>query len=270
MSGASDNLQEQTQAFLREFFTRGESLVRELVRENTRLKAQIAGADGVGDDPSADPAVRNVEALLHRLDAVVAECRAIRELAGAMPETTGNYGERMSALEEEHYNLAAVYVASNQFYAATTMDEVVRTMTEVLLNFVGVERFTMYVVDERRQTLFPFHREEGDLSECPEVALADDSPLAKACQRSAWCATDSLHAAPGAIAHIPFGSGERVVGAVRIESFLPQKEGLSESDLTMLELISGRAGVGIENAWIRANTENIPFERESFEELVRA
>ena len=56
MSGdepSGTSLEARTQAFLAEFFNRGQELVRDLIEENEALRAQLQGA-GAGQDPDGE------------------------------------------------------------------------------------------------------------------------------------------------------------------------------------------------------------------------
>ncbi len=265
------SLQDKTQAFLTEFFATGEVLVRELIEENERLKARLSGADPAKDP---EPWPRTVaESLLAKIDRLETECNEIRRLAGSVRQASGSYRSRLERLEREHYHLAAIHVAGNQFHLATTLDDVFRTVTEVLLNFVGVGAFTLYGVDERDNVLFPVLREgEGD----PDLPPAEDLPLSEAGTLPAlgaavapWRSHDPIVTVPGAIMLLPLVGGTRLVGLARLERFLPQKSAFEEQDHTLLELISEHAGIGIETAWLRAHATAVPMTRGRVEDLVR-
>ena len=275
MSGdePSPSLREQTQRFLSEFFAKGEELVRDLILENERLRQELAG-----DIPVTPTTPVVLQRLVRQVEELERECGEIRKLAGSMQEQSGDYHTRLDDLEREHYHLAAMYVAGNQFHTAATIDDVLRTITEILLNFVGVGRFTVYGVDEERQVAFPMMREGADLSECSELALSSEgapegseaAPLAEVVAPSGpWRVGGSLAAADGTLMHLPLVSGTRLVGVARIESFLPQKSEFVDTDFSLLELVSEHAGIGIETAWIRAHAREVPMQRGAVEGLVR-
>lgn len=264
------SLRDQTQAFLHEFFVKGQELIRELIEENERLrKSMVPGSTAELSPTSAEMVGR----LMRQVEALESEAAEIRRIAGTVHADAG-YRERLQSLESEHYHLAAMYVASGQFHSAATLDEVLRTVTEILLNFVGVGHFTLYAVDEPRQVLFPLWREGGDPSERGVLALGElarptTGPMAEplAIGRP-WRAGDPMGAGEGALMHLPLYSGTRLVGVTRLESFLPQKSAFADTDYGLLELISGHAGIGIEMAWIRAHADEVPLERQAIEHLV--
>jgi GAF domain-containing protein len=270
----SESLKEKTQDFLHEFFVKGQELVRDLIDENERLRSRLAAVEPAGGGESV------VDALMARVRALESEITELRRLAGAVRQDSGGYRGRMESLEREHYHLAARYVAANQFHASATLDDVLRTSTEILLNFVGVGRFTLFGVDEERQVLFPLAVEggssegggDGSSAEgVAELALAASGEAQSAARgRRPWREGDDLHGVPGVLAHLPLVSGTRLIGLARLESFLPQKDAFEDTDYGLLELISEHAGIAIETAWMKANAKDLPMQRQAIEHLVGA
>lgn len=260
----SPSLRDQTQAFLHEFFVKGQELIRELIEENERLKQSIPGDGGELSPTSAEMVGR----LMRQVEALENEAAEIRRIAGDA-RSDANYRSRLQSLEDEHYHLAAMYVASGQFHGASTVDEVLRTVTEILLNFVGVGAFTLWVVDEPRQVLFPLWREGGDIGERAEMSRPTEGPLAQVLGVGrAWRAGDPMGTTEDMLMHLPLYSGTRLVGVICVESFLPQKKEFAETDFGLLELLSSHSGIGIETAWMRAHAEETPLERQAIEHLV--
>lgn len=259
------SLRDQTQAFLHEFFVKGQELIRELIEENERLRNSMVEGSGLELSPTS---AEMVGRLMRQVKALESEAAEIRRIAGTV-QNDASFRDRLQSLESEHYHLAAMYVASGQFHGAATLDEVLRTVTEILLNFVGVGHFTLYAVDEPRQVLFPLWREGGALAERAELSRPSEGPMAEALAiGQPWRAGDPMGAGDGALMHLPLYSGTRLVGLLRLESFLPQKSAFADTDYGLLELLSGHAGIGIEMAWIRAHAVEVPLERQAIEHLV--
>lgn len=256
-------LQDRTQAFLQEFFSKGEELVRELIVENERLK------DG------SPTATDETGALIHRLKSQIeeleSECAEIRKLAGTVQAVSGGFRNRLESLEGEHYHLAAMYVAGGQFQRAASIDDVLRTIIEIALNFVGVGRFTILAVDEERQILFPLAREGGSLDAQEEIALPGTGPLAEAVQLGGpWRAGGPMSGeGESVLMYLPLCSGSRLVAILRFEAFLPQKSAFADHDFGLLELLSEQSGIALETAWIRAHAKEMPLGRRAVEELLQ-
>jgi hypothetical protein len=269
------SLQRKTDEFLREFFEKGEMLVKELITENDRLRSQLE-TTGLPGQTEAKPVTRDnmVDLLMLRISAMERECDEIRRIAGNVEEESGGYRQRLDSLESEHYHLASMFVAGSQFHSATSFDEVLRTITEILLNFVGVGAFTVFLVDEERQVLFPIAREGGAVEEVAEIPLTGDeagpAQAAIVALGRAWKNGDPGFHIGAELINLPLVSGTRLVGVARLESFLAQKHGFADNDHQLLGLISEHAGIGIENAWIRAHTKDVPLQRQAIEHLVGA
>lgn len=261
-----ESLEEKTQLILREFFAKGESLVRDLIEENDRLRAQMREEVRTPAEPNVEDGV--IDQLVQRVGSLERELDEIRRLAGRVESQSGGYRERLRSLEQEHYDLACMYVAGSQYQTATTLDEVLRTTIEILLNFIGVGRFTIYMVDEEREMLFPVAREGGRAEEVTEARLDDPIVAPAVALRRPWKAGDVEVHADGELLTLPFFSGSRLLGLARLESFLQQKREFARSDQGLLALISERAGYGLETAWIRAHAREAPLRRDTVESLM--
>jgi len=251
------SLQLRTQAFLQDFFARGQRLVRDLIDENEDLRTRLAtNADAIKDPELVARLTRQVE----RLEAEVAHMHK-RGAPLELPSTS--YRRRLEVLEFEHYQLAAMYVAGRQLQSAVTIGEVVRTVTEIVLNFVGVGRFCLYGLDEPRATWFPLQTVGWkDAERPPEI------PRAEVVVHSGVPPAKLPPPRDGGLLDLPLRSGERLVALLRLEAFLPQKSAFSESDFALLEIIAECAGIMLESAWIRAHCGELPLARTGLEELL--
>lgn len=272
---AQGDLEDKTGASLRGFFGRGEMFVRQLIAENERLRSELHAAfpDRPGL-PELTPA-SVIEGLLGRVADL--EREVARGVAAESPRSEAPakgdaaLRQKLEQLENENYHLASMYVGGRQFHAARTLAEVVQTITEVLLNFVGVGAFTLYVLDEERRVLFPIAREGGDLDGLGEVLCGDDGPLAAMLQRARpWTRGDPAYADDDAMMYLPLVSIRRTVAVLRLESFLAQKSGFEDNDYSLLSMISEQAGIAIETAWIRAHAKAVSLQRQAVEHLVGA
>ena len=68
----------------------------------------------------------------------------------------------------------------------------------------------------------------------------------------------------------PLFAGSRLLGVVRVEGFLTQKSEFTAADLELISLVSEHAGIGVENAWLRAHADDAPMARIAVEDLVSA
>ena len=265
--GGAHNLKNKTERFLHEFFGKGEVFVRQLIQENERLRRELNASNPSNpNSPEIAPA-SVVEHLIVRVNELEEDLKARGDDAG-YPLLNA----RVEELETENYHLAAMYVACLQFHAGESMADVLRTSTEILLNFIGIGRFTIYMVDEERLVLFPVVREGGDVDDVDELPLTGpDARLAPLFQDPRpWSRGDHSFGDNVAILFLPMVSGERLMAVIRIEAFLAQKSGFVDNDYSLLSMISEHAGIALDSAWHRAHSTDVPLTRLTVEQLAGA
>lgn len=274
----------RSDASLQEFFGRGETFVRQLIAENARLRSELHAEQPQRAEPGEPAPASLIESLVARVAELEREREHVRvdpesaapsAAATAVPPASGGdvaaLIRRIEHLEHESYHLASMYVAGLQFHASRTLSEVLQTITEVLLNFIGVGAFTLFMLDEERKVLFALSREGGELAECGEVPIDEGGPLAAMVQRARpWSRGDPAYADDAAIMYLPLVSNRRLVAVLRLESFLAQKPGFEDNDYSLLSMISEHAGIAIETAWIRAHARAAVLQRQAVEQLVGA
>lgn len=261
---AGSSLEARTQAFLAEFFDRGEQLVRDLILQNDALRQQIRGLE-VDRSPSAEL----VDRLRDEVARLQAECDEIKRLAGSVKRESGDYRDRLDELESAHYHLAARQVSAEQLRHSESLDEAVRATIEILLNLVGTGHFTLYGVDVERDVFFPLAVEGRDADpSTPEVPCAADGPLAAAASAKVPWRAGSVTSPAALPMVLPLVCQGRTIAAVHLHRFLPQKQGFTDDDLALLELISEESAAAIDTAWVRAHARPTPFSRAAVEALL--
>ena len=271
---SGSTLEARTQAFLAEFFNRGQELVRDLIEENEALRSRLSTleADRV---PDADLVAR----LRNQVAELEAECERMRSLAGSVERESGGYRKRLEDLELAHYHLAARQVSAEQLRRCRSVEEVVRCTTEILLNLVGVGRFVLYGVDAAQGVLFPLQlegREHADEADPPDISIGPDAPPEQAGAVAAvtdvpaevWKPAADMPRTLDERLWVPLLAGGRAMGVVELVRFLPQKKELTDDDLALLELISAESGAAVDAAWTRAHARDVPFSRTGVEALL--
>lgn len=261
------SLEARTQAFLAEFFNRGQELVRDLILENEALRSRLSTLEG-----DREPGVEVVARLRKQVAELEAECERMRRLAGNVERESGGYRQRLEELEVAHYHLASRQVSAEQLRRSGSLEDVVRSTTEILLNLVGVGRFRILGIDLDRAVLFPLRTEgrvaDGD-DDRVEVPLSDDGPsAAAAAQTEAWQPPGDMSVQLDETLAVPLVAGDRAIGVVELVRFLPQKTEFTDHDLALLELLSSESGAAMDAAWTRAHAPEVSFSRHRVEELL--
>lgn len=216
-------------------------------------EAKIAAA--LAATPVVDPA--SITELEERCVTLAHDKRALEESSGR--------------LEAENYHLATLTIAIQQLHAGRTLADVLQTITEVCLNFIGIGCFSVLMIDEPRQVAFPVLREGAHIEELEERSLADESPLAAIVGLGRpWQGGDPIPHEYGVLMFLPLTSRARLMGILCLESFLPQKSELSDDDYAVLAMLSEHAGLALENAWCRAHAPPTPLAAAAVQALVSA
>ncbi|TPV93837.1 MAG: GAF domain-containing protein [Myxococcales bacterium FL481] len=224
-----------------------------------------------GPDASDSAWSTSLRSLADRMLALESDCREVRARASALRSAFGH--EPRSAPHSGAIGDVAAWrhVAANQFYRAATMRDVLRTLRDVLVNFLGVDRFTAFALDEPMRVLFPVATASDGSPRGVVVEIDRHPPLrAMAAVERAWRAGDPDYAMGPELMMLPLVSGARLLGAVRLERFLAPKRCFAESDAALLALVSEYAGIGLECTWTRSNAQQRPLRRETVERLVGA
>jgi nitrate/nitrite-specific signal transduction histidine kinase len=225
-------------AFFESYFRKGAEFTRELMEETQRLRARLAELEvrleGEGRDTELE--------------------------------------ERYQQIERENNDLAALYVAQSQLHSTLDVGEVVQVLVEVLLNFVGAERFALLFYDDDR--LYPLGLHGIEASELPTDGIKpeDLSPVAL----SGGVDIQGIDGRP--ISERPtisigmVGSEGKAIGAVCIWGFLRQKKELATVDMQIFDLIASSAAMALEAARVATEArlhQTVDNSRSAFASLSR-
>jgi nitrate/nitrite-specific signal transduction histidine kinase len=158
------------------------------------------------------------------------------------------YEERLAEIERENQNLASLYVAAYQLHVSLDRADVMRTIGEILLNFVGARTFAIYVVEPAGARLRAVAGEGADPVALPPVDLP-------AGEGDRLTPPGPAGAAP--LAAVPLRLRGEIVGAVAIWELLAQKPALDSFDHELLNLLGSQAAVALEAARLQAGAATL-------------
>ena len=226
-------------------FRRGLKFTEELLAENEKLRYRVANleseVDGAKRNGSAadESAVRELRQKVRELEA-----EKDRLLSSYKEVETANrdYQTRYAEIEEEHNNLANLYIASYQLHSTVSFKDVVQVINEIVINLVGVSAFTMYVLDVPSGVLHAISGEGTDLQAAPRHKLGE-GVVGKALAERKRHLGGTLKDAPLAV--VPLATGESQVGAIVIDKLLVQKNGFTAVDNELFNLLSVHAATAL-------------------------
>jgi nitrate/nitrite-specific signal transduction histidine kinase len=155
-------------------------------------------------------------------------------------------------LERENGDLASLYVAQSQLHASLDGAEVVRVIMEIALNFVGAQRFAIYLVDGAGmlrvlaaegvdpERLPAVHAGEGAVGGCFAAGGLGIDADAPAARREPGAGEPSVC--------VPLRHAGHAIGVLAVWCFLRQKSELTDLDRRLLELLADGGGHALEAA----------------------
>lgn len=238
--------------------TRGAEFTRELLAENERLRARLVRAE---DETHA--AARSPEdwgklrrELLGRIETLEDENRGYRERLSEVETENRRFVDRYIEIEEENNNLANLYVASYQLHCTLDVDEVIRSVVEIVINLVGGEVFAVYAIDAETGMLQVVAAEGADASEFPACAIGSGPIGEAAAAAEVTCRRTVPSGDPSdPMVVIPLRIQQQPVGAIAIASLLQQKEGFTALDRELFDLLGGHAATALFSARLYSQSE---------------
>lgn len=173
-------------------------------------------------------------------------------------------------LEATHFELATRFFTALRIHSVSETPDLLDSLREVILNFTGVAEFVLFLHDDAQGRLFPLLCEPSTFacSNCWGRESAEYRHLTKLGRP--WRVSDALVENGRDIGIIPMYAEDRLVGALRLVSFLPQKDQLSDSDKELLALVAHEGAIGLENTWNRALAKGQRWTQTDMEELLNA
>jgi len=238
-------------------FRKGAEFTQELIRENERLRREMARYEGqqlAASDEHAWEKLRRE--LLARIESLEGERTETLERLRAVEDENRHFTERYIEIEEENNNLASLYVASFQLHSTLHLQEVLQIIVEIVINLIGAEVFAIYVLDEKTNALSPVASEGALLGEFPVYRLGQGMVGEAVASGETACVEGGEEREPGQpIVAIPLRVQERPIGAISIQRLLQQKEGFSPLDHELFTLLAGHAATAIFAARLYSQSE---------------
>jgi transcriptional regulator with GAF, ATPase, and Fis domain len=243
-------------------FQRGAEFTKELLDENARLRRELGEVQV--RDRQASQSDTEWDKLREELGSKIQELEGknetILEQLRSVEDENLEFAERYVEIEEENNNLANLYVASYQLHATLDVEEVVKTILEIVINLIGAEVFAVYVCDGSSDLLGPVASEGDPVTAFPdhtlgeglvgksvvdgEVVLGDPTTKGR---------SPSEGGEP--VVSIPLRVEDQPVGAIVIYKLLQQKDGFTALDDELFTLLAAHAATAIFASRLYAQSE---------------
>ena len=241
-------------------FHRGMDFTRELLRENERLRRRLAELEDEQQNAARSPAdwEKLRRELLTKIRGLESEHASLRERLNEVESQNRDFAERYLSIEEENNNLANLYVASYQLHSTLEVAEVLRIVTEIVINLVGADTFAIYLLDEGRQELRAVAAEGIELAQLPACRVGEGRLGGAVREGAIHCfdpAPTRRRDPEQPLACIPLRIDGQVIGAIALLGLLPQKQGFSALDQELFHVLAGHAATAIFAARLYSQSE---------------
>jgi nitrate/nitrite-specific signal transduction histidine kinase len=256
MSEHDSKISSRAEDFLA-LFNKGAEFTRELLRENERLRSQLAAVTDRQEWAARDPAdwEKLRYELMSRIATLEEECTTVRERLDQVELENSQFAQRYVEVEEENNNLANLYVSSYQLHSTLALDEVIRIITEIVINLIGAEVFALYLIEESSD-LTPVAAEGMELAAFPKAKLGVGVLGKAVASNEATCwdmqRSDDL---TQPIVCVPLVVQNRPIGAIAVYGLLAQKDGFSALDHELFNMLGGHAATAIFAAKLYSQSE---------------
>ena len=240
-------------------FKKGAEFTQELMKENERLRYRIVELEksqqfferDVEDTDENRRLLAHIAELEREKEEILARIRNVEE-------ENQDFAARYLEIELENNNLANLYIASYQLHSTLDFREVLQIITEIIINLIGAEEFSIMLLDEKTNELQAVATEGIAREDIPSVKLGIGIIGQVAKTGESYFADDtSLGTTDLAepMVCIPLQIKEHVIGVLVIYKLLVQKTHFAEVDYELFTLLAGHAATAVFSSRLYSDSE---------------
>lgn len=224
-----------TREFVERVNEESRRLTQQLLDENQRLRELAVELETDRDHLRAQ-----LRRATEELDRRQTHEELLRSRLADVETTTANLREQYFAVEQQHTDLANLYVASYQLHGTMDRDAVIASLQEIVINLVGSEELLILERD----------LDSDETRVIASFGVEADARLANGGVIANCLATGERWIADGAneenlTACIPLKLDERVSGAIAIYRLLEHKSALQPVDFELFDLLATHAATAL-------------------------
>jgi len=242
-----------------QLFKKGAEFTQDLLRENERLRYRMLQLEEQLKTGGLPASLAEENRLLAaRVEELEREKEEILGRIRQVEAENNDFATRYVEIEEENNNLANLYIASYQLHSILDFDDVLRVISEIIINLIGAEEFAVMLIDEKTGLLGVAAVEGVSAEEVPTVSPGEGIiGIAAATGESYF--TDDPAAYVRDLANpmvcIPLRIKEQVIGVIAIYKLLVQKKAFVPVDYELFTLLAGHAATAIFSSRLYSESE---------------
>lgn len=178
---------------------------------------------------------------------------------GELEQENLEFANQLVQVEDVNNNLTNLYIASSRLHSTLDREETLEIIKEVVINFVGAEKFAVFLFDRATDRLL-FETGEGfDEDEFPEVPLGEGVLGETAASGENYFVTGSVSDGSddilSPIIAIPLIIHEQMIGILAIYRLFIQKEQLESIDYQLFSMLGEHAATALFSSTLYGKSE---------------
>jgi len=240
-------------------FHKGIEFTNDLLKENERLRFALAQLTEQLKAAQKGSPSTELSRLRQQLDELTAEREALLNRYKVVEEENKDFASRYVEVEEENNNLANLYVASYQLHSTMDLKEVLRIVSEIILNLIGSDHFAILIRDDE-EPVFNVVAAETMNPKVKKIAIGQGTIGRVAESGDVFVQHDLEHAMVGSPDHpivcIPLKIHGSVIGVIAIFDLFEQKrKRLTRVDHELFSMMAGHAATAIFSAMLYTRSQ---------------
>lgn len=240
-------------------FHKGIEFTSDLLKENERLRFAVAQLTEQLKAAQKGSASAELSQLRQQLVELAAEREALMNRYKLAEEENKDFASRYVEVEEENNNLANLYVASYQLHSTMDLGEVLRIVSEIILNLIGSDHFAILIRDDEEPVFNVVAAETVD-PKVKKIALGQGTIGRVAQSGEMFVQQDLERAIVGSPDHpivcIPLKIHGSVIGVIAIfDLFEQKKKRLTRVDHELFSMMAGHAATAIFSALLYTRSQ---------------
>lgn len=224
---------------------------------------QLAGIGPDAGPPKAeeesgelfDPRVSELES---RAAELKAENRSLHQRIAELEAENGEFAQQIVHTEEINNNLTNLYIASSRLHEVLRRVEVVEVIKEVVINFVGAEKFALLLYDQDKGQLC-YETGEGYEDQAFPALGPDQAIFSEVARGEDYFKEGSVVEGSddpfNPIAAIPLRIHGRTMGVLAIYRLFVQKECFEEIDYQLFSMLAEHAATALFSSGLYESSE---------------
>jgi len=232
--------------------TQSKELLQDLVQSQKSKQLEDEGVD---------------EKLGHRILSLEEECSKLRSeqdeamrRIGELEQENLEFAKQLVQVEDVNNNLTNLYIASSRLHSTLDREETLEIIKEVVINFVGAEKFAVYLYDKANK-LLQFETGEGfeEEEQFPEIPLGQGVLGETAASGENYFLSGAIGEGSddilSPIVAIPLIIQEQMIGLLAIYRLFIQKEQLESIDYQLFSMLGEHAATALFSSTLYGKSE---------------